>query len=254
VLITDGRRDPAAVAMSLALHACFLALLALALRHTVDTGSPEMPAVAQLLRIEHRPPSEHPAEHAAAAASAVAPAHAAIPHVVPRPNLATVREAAAPAPNVTYRPTVSGAQTARIALPGGATAPVSTSAQAPAPLVSTTPLASASPAPVAAASTAPIGGGGNPGASGKAGLGNFGESYDPTLDPDVRKTVVAGVGAGFVVQIEVDENGHATKITFVSGPADAAEREALRAKLLAASYVTAICNGLPCAGTFELKT
>jgi len=253
VLITESRRDPAAVAMSVALHACFLALLALALRHVVETGPSELPVVAQLLRIEHRAPSEHPAEHAAATASAVAPAHAAMPHVVPRPNLAIVRQVAAPAPDATYRPTVSGAQAAPVAVAGGVVAPVSTSAQAPAPLVSTTPLASASPAAVAAASVAPVGGG-NPGTNGKAGLGNFGESYDPTLDPDVRKQVVDGVAGGFIVQIEVDENGHATAVTFVRGPADPAAREALRAKLLAASYVPATCNGLPCAGTFELKT
>ena len=87
-----------------------------------------------------------------------------------------------------------------------------------------------------------------------AGIGNFGETYKPALAPDARARIIAGVERGFLIEIQVDEHGHATAVTFVRGPGDPQLREQLRQRLMAANYIPAECNGLQCAGTFDLPT
>jgi multidrug efflux pump subunit AcrA (membrane-fusion protein) len=84
------------------------------------------------------------------------------------------------------------------------------------------------------------------------GIGNFGETYPASVEPSLRATLFAGI-SGIVVRITVDESGRATSIEFVRPPADAAQREELRTRLLAAHFIPANCNGLRCTGTVELK-
>jgi hypothetical protein len=112
--------------------------------------------------------------------------------------------------------------------------PVQTASQ-PAP---TTAPATPAPSPVAAQR--------------EDGIGNFGETYPAAVDPSLRATLFAGI-SGIVVRITVDESGHATSIEFVRAPADSAQREELRTRLLAAHFIPANCNGLRCTGTVELK-
>jgi hypothetical protein len=103
------------------------------------------------------------------------------------------------------------------------------------------------PAPsVAAATPAPV-------AQTEEGIGNFGETYPASIEPSLR-SALAAVGSGFVVRVDVDENGRATAVQFMSSPPDPTLREELRVKLLAARFIPAACNGLRCAGTVELRT
>ena len=146
------------------------------------------------------------------------------------------RAAFAPAPAALRRPLPSAVQPAgRVAVAQPTTAPVAAAAPA---ATTAAPVASPAPSPVAA--------------RGEEGIGNFGETYPASLEPSLRGTLLAGV-AGFDVRIAVDENGHATSIEFVRAPADPAQRDELRARLLAARFIPAACNGLRCAGTLELR-
>ena len=105
------------------------------------------------------------------------------------------------------------------------------------------PVATAAPAPPAPSPVA---------AQREDGIGNFGETYPASVEPSLRATLFAGI-SGIVVRITVDEGGHATSIEFVRAPVDAAQREELRTRLLAARFIPANCNGLRCMGTVELK-
>ena len=198
------------------------------------------------IRIEHRPP---PPPHVAVARQAPA-APAAVQQQAVRPVIHTLvatgrashdmvvatearaayvpQTAAAPK----RQPVVNDATT-RVA---AVTTQQSTDTAAP-PVATTAPAAPA-PSPVAA--------------RGEDGIGNFGETYPASVEPSLRATLFAGI-SGIVVRITVDESGRATSIEFVRAPADTAQREELRTRLLAAHFIPANCNGLRCSGTVELK-
>jgi hypothetical protein len=116
-----------------------------------------------------------------------------------------------------------------------ATAPVPT---APPP----TPVPTATPAATPAAV-----------AQHDEGVGNFGETYPASVEPSVRGAMLSGL-AGVVVRVSVDENGRATAVDFVREPGDPSQRDELRARILAARFIPAACNGLRCAGTVVLRT
>ncbi len=241
------RRDRSAIAASIALHLCALvALAAIVPRAAMSVDDPdERTLLTSILHVERRPPARpelHPRRAVAQTApvpvvplpvihAAVTVEHAARPLVV----AAEHRAAFAPAPTAVRtappRPSLVKA-VVRVAVAQPTAAPV---AQAAA-----TSVPAASPAPVAVA------------ARSEEGIGNFGETYPAALEPSLRGTLLAGV-AGFDVRIAVDENGHATSIEFVRAPADPAQRDELRARLLAARFIPAACNGLRCAGTLELR-
>ncbi|HTW84204.1 MAG TPA: hypothetical protein VMD91_09075 [Candidatus Sulfotelmatobacter sp.] len=248
-----GPRDRAAVALSLALHASLLTVLAILTRSLVTGAAPESPiSYVSLLHI---------------ARPAVQPAH--VPRPVP-PHAAPVRRPAVVIHRIVLAPAPQAARPDRAApVKPAADNPVASSARsgevgygapeqsAAAPPVAATPLPAPTPAAVAAqaaATPAPRTTATDGGDQQGAGVGNFGETYQPALAPDVRASVVSGVARGFLIEIQVDENGHATGVTFVRGPADPAVREELRTRLLAASYIPATCNGLRCTGTFDLQT
>ena len=241
------RRDRSAIAASIALHLCALVVLAAIVpRAAISVDDPdERTLLTSILHIEHRPPAHQSLVHRRAAQALRAPVvvplpvihaavtveHAARPLVV----AAEHRAAFAPAPAVVRTPPPAPSlvkPVARVALAQPTTAPVAHAASTAAP------VASPAPSPVAA--------------RGEEGIGNFGETYPAALEPSLRGTLLAGV-AGFDVRIAVDENGHATSIEFVRAPADPAQRDELRARLLAARFIPAACNGLRCAGTLELR-
>jgi hypothetical protein len=82
--------------------------------------------------------------------------------------------------------------------------------------------------------------------------GGWGQNFrDPTILDDTALNDLRTKYHGTVVLIEVDESGHATKIS-VQGGVDADSRAELERQLSAIRYVPAECNGLPCAASFKL--
>jgi hypothetical protein len=241
-MTSGSRRDRTALALSIALHVCAFALLAFVPPVTIPPAPPEEQIViARMLRVEH---------HAGARAAPARAAHAAPAQRRPvelHVTVAHARHAQVVADEQRYR-----AQPTKLA----PQEPNRTNAAAPVSAEQATPLptASAEATPAAVAAAAGAAPSASPAAStaggGGAGVGNFAETYNASVAPDVRSALLAGVGSGVVIRVEVDENGHATAIVFVRG----ADDPALRARLLDAQYTPAECNGLPCPGTFELKT
>ncbi|HZW53598.1 MAG TPA: hypothetical protein VFF00_06170 [Candidatus Elarobacter sp.] len=238
------RRDSIAIAGSIAVHLCVLALaLTTFPRASFPVDDPdERTLLSSILRIERRPPPHAAPVHRATISTIAAPdvrrpvIHAAVTveHASHEMLVAAEHRAgAAPAPRASLRPEPNRAiaMTRAVVAPPAAAAAAQSAATA-------APAAPPAPSPVAAQR--------------EEGIGNFGETYPAAIDPSARGTVFAGVN-GVVVRITVDENGHATSIDFVRPPADAALRDELRTRLLAARFIPAACNGLRCAGTLELR-
>ena len=242
--IHPPERDRIAIASSIAVHLCVLALLATLPRASFPVDEPdERVLLSSIVQIEHRPPPRATTPRRIAAENAVA--------ILPRPVIhaaVTVEHAARKlVVAAEYRASTTTTRVATRQQPHRAEANLFTAAAvqvtAPPGVAST-----ASPAPAASPAPSPVI------AQREEGIGNFGETYPAAVDPAARSTLIGGVGSGLYVKITVDENGRATSIEFVRGPADPALREELRSRLLAARFIPAACNGLRCAGTFELKT
>jgi hypothetical protein len=243
---TPGR-DRTAIAISIAVHCCVLAVLALLPGATFPATDPdERTLIVGKILIEHRPPAPTVRVRRVVAApvaqqqqqavrpvihTLVATGHATRDMVVAR----EVRAAAVPARTKLSTPPPPPARSDAVQHTAVAQQqPVQTASQ-PAP---TSAPATPAPSPVAAQRD--------------DGIGNFGETYPAAVDPSLRATLFAGI-SGIVVRVTVDESGHATSIEFVRAPADSAQREELRSRLLAAHFIPANCNGLRCTGTVELK-
>ena len=247
-MVTTARtpgRDRIAIASSIALHLCVLALLVAVPRTSFPVDDPdERTLLSSIIQIQHRPtPPPHlvvqqrPLVAVVPVEQRVTPViHAAVTveHASRKLVVATEHRAAyAPSPTAVRKHESNPA-------------PVTQLAQAvPKPAVAvadagptTAPVASPAPSPVAAQH--------------EEGIGNFGETYPASIDPSARAPLFAGVN-GVIVRITVDENGRATSIEFLRPPSDAAMREELRSRLLAAHFIPAACNGLRCAGTVDLK-
>jgi hypothetical protein len=244
-MVTAARtpgRDRIAIAGSIAIHLCVLAVLLGLPRPSFPPDDPdERTLLANVIRIEHRPPPHAATPHRAPAElvpvprtarpvihAAVTVEHAARKLVVAREQRSAygpVRAAARPRAAFT---------SARVAV----AAPQPTAAAAAEPAATTAPAASPAPSPVVAQR--------------EEGIGNFSETYPASIEPGARGPLFAGV-AGVAVRITVDENGRATAVEFLRPPADAALREEFRTRLLAAHFIPAACNGLRCAGTVELR-
>ncbi len=240
------RRDRTAIATSIAVHCCVLAVLATLPGATFPATDPDERALLTgQIRIEHRPLPRIAHTRRAAAVSVVPQQQAVRPvihtivttgHAARKMLVATeARAAYVPAPAAaaaTSRPDVSYTTTRIAAV---VTHPAAEPASQP---VATTAPAAPAPSPVPAQRD--------------DGIGNFGETYPASVEPSLRATLFAGI-SGIVVRITVDESGRATSIEFVRAPTDAAQREELRTRLLAAHFIPANCNGLRCIGTVELK-
>jgi hypothetical protein len=238
------RRDRVAIAGSIAVHLCVLtAVLAAWPRPPVSVNDPdERTLLTSIIHVErHEPPKVVPTKPRIAVVAT---------HAVEQP----VIHAAVTVEHASHRMIVAAEHRA-----GGMPSPDATAKLKRAHALTQTRVAVAQPQPVAAvqavASNAPVA---SPAPSPVAaqheeGIGNFGETYPAAIEPSARGALVAGV-SGVVVRITVDENGRATSIEFLRPPADASQREELRTRLLAARFIPAACNGLRCAGTFELRT
>jgi hypothetical protein len=243
---TPGR-DRIAIASSIALHLCVVASLVALPRASFPVDDPdERTLLSSIIRIERRPPpppprvvvQQHPVAHAVQVRRAEVPViHAAVTveHAARKLVVATEHRAAfAPSPTAVRKREANGAPVAQVALAAPKPAAAAVADAGP----TAGPVATPAPSPVAAQR--------------EEGIGNFGETYPASIDPSARAPLFAGIN-GVVVRITVDENGRATSIDFVRGPADASAREELRTRLLAAHFIPAACNGLRCTGTVELR-
>lgn len=239
------RRDRTAIAISIAVHCCVLAVLALLPGATFPATDPdERTLLTGQIRIEHRPRPQIAHTRRAVAATVIPQQQAVRPviHTVITNGHATHEMLVAPEARAAYVPAPAAAATSRpvvnyttTRLAAVATQPSTETAAQAAP---TTAPAAPAPSPVLAQRD--------------DGIGNFGETYPASVEPALRATLFAGI-SGIIVRITVDESGHATSIEFLRPPPDAAQREELRTRLLAAHFIPAACNGLRCTGTVELK-
>jgi len=240
-------RDRTAIAGSIAVHLCALFALAALFHGTFASGEPDerpyLSAIVEIKRLATPRPTPVPPKLAAApraASVATAPPIRAAVAVARSPLRQFV------APEVRAAVPVRRAKHARTALAPSAPdriAVAQPSAPATAAAVAAN-VAPATPAPSATAAPAP---------AREDGIGNFGETYPAAVDPQLRSAFFTGIAGSFDIRITVDENGRATAVDFVRAPDDPALREQLRARLLAARFIPAACNGLRCAGTVELR-
>jgi hypothetical protein len=235
------RRDRVAIAGSIVIHLCVLAVAVIVIpRVAFPVDDPdERVLLSSIVHVEHRPvPSA--AQHRTPAAAPTPEQHAPVPvihaavtseHAARRLVVAAEHRAGfAPAP-VRRRETQPVPAT-QVAAHERVNAPPAESA------ATSGPVASPAPSPVVAQR--------------EEGIGNFGETYPASIEPSARGGLLAGA-SGVTVRITIDENGRATTIEFLRGPADAALRDELRTRLLAAHFIPAACNGLRCIGTLELR-
>jgi hypothetical protein len=236
------RRDRIAIAGSIAIHLCVLAAALVVIpKPSFPVDEPDERALlSSIVRVEHRaPPSKGhelrpPAEAAPRQQYALLPViHAAVTveHAARQLVVAAEHRAALPAAQVSVRRREVVREPAPVQV--AVAKPAAAAAEA-----TSGPVASPAPSPVVAQH--------------EEGIGNFSETYPASVEPSARSVLLAGVN-GVTVRITVDENGRATSIEFLRGPADAALRDELRTRLLAAHFIPAACNGLRCAGTLELR-
>jgi len=145
-------------------------------------------------------------------------------------RLAVVQPVATPMPTPTHS-----------AAPRNATHPASTDSQVAANAPGADPNAAA-PAPEAraeAVAEAPPGGWGQ----------NF---HDPVVLDENSLAPLRARYRGVVAHVDVDEDGHATRVS-IDGAVDADARAEIERRLLATRFVPAECNGLRCAATLDLR-
>jgi len=249
-VVQPPRHDRAAIGLSIALHVCALALLATLPRAAFSTDvSDERTLLVSQITIERRPP---PPPHARP--RQLAAAHAA---AAPRPVLqvaVTVEQARRPLvvlPEERYhatrpRPVITERHHRAIALTivQPTREPVVAPRVAPPASVATSEPSAPPTAAAALVGNAPH----------DDGIGNFGETYAPSVDPQLRTALFNGIAGAVVVRVSVDESGHPTGVDFLRGPQDATARDQLRTRILALRFIPAQCNGIHCAGTVELRS
>jgi hypothetical protein len=85
-------------------------------------------------------------------------------------------------------------------------------------------------------------------------VGGWGQNFrDPTLLDDNAVALLRAHYHGARVRVDVDEDGHATKVTVEDNGLDADARAAIEKTLSAIRYVPAECNGLRCAASLEIR-
>jgi hypothetical protein len=247
----NRKSERRALGLSVLLHG-LVAPLFVALLIGVDDLRPEGPLTASGLfsiSILHRPapaparPQQRPHTPARPAALVEAPSHsirtalapATQRHASGRPT--KTRRVALVAPLPTPLPTPTVRATPAATAPSKAVAQAQPTAQGPAP--PTEPPATPEPTRAVAFVDPPAGGWGQ----------NF---HDPTvLDSEALADLHARYH-GAVAHVDVDENGHAERVS-IDGPGlDAEAVAALERKLMDIRYVPAECNGLRCAASLEL--
>jgi hypothetical protein len=85
--------------------------------------------------------------------------------------------------------------------------------------------------------------------------GGWGQNFrDPTvLDDSALAALHARYRGAATVRVDVDEDGHATRVSIDGSHLDADARADIERELLTLRYVPAECNGLRCAASLELR-
>jgi outer membrane biosynthesis protein TonB len=243
---SSRRRDRTAILGSIAFHLCVLATLLAVRPASFPADEPDERALlAGFIRIERAPPTQRPAPRAPPSPAPARtqpverpPIRAAVAHVQAGHGQVVAAEPRYVAP-LADKPAPRHARAA----PAHAPVVVAAATETPAPRPpSMTPTPAPSPAPSSLLAARDIG------------PGNFGESYPARPMPGMLDALRTRLNGHVVVQVAVDERGHATSVTIVSGIDDPALRDEVTRTLLAASYIPASCNGLGCAATVELRT
>jgi hypothetical protein len=84
--------------------------------------------------------------------------------------------------------------------------------------------------------------------------GGWGQNFrDPTVLDDTALAELRARYHGALIHVDVDEDGHATRVTVEGLRLDADARAEIERKLSAIRYVPAECNGLRCAASLDIK-
>jgi hypothetical protein len=243
LLDTAPRRNRLAIACSIAVHLCAIALLAL-VPWTVPAVAPDQANRVLPIALERR----------FRARAALAPAARPQPSAgVTRrqPVAARASTARAPVVHVHTLQTHHDSNQRTSAPAAHVAAPVVPAVSAATIIV---PAASSAPRTVLVATTT----GGPPamnagGGGGDTGL--FSATYPPApSEPSAYDAIRATIGARMRLRLTIDEHGHATALQWLTTPADPSSAEAVRARLMALLYIPALCDGLPCDGVLDIRT
>lgn len=83
--------------------------------------------------------------------------------------------------------------------------------------------------------------------------GGWGQNFrDPVVLDESSLAPLRARYRGVVAHVDVDEEGHATRVS-IDGAVDADARAEIERRLLATRFVPAECNGLRCAATLDLR-
>jgi hypothetical protein len=236
-----------AIACSIALHLCALAVALLLPWPSLPRAPVERPVVVSIvMRPRPKPPAPpapaigpvpaarpEPAPHARAQAAAIHLVRQAVP-------AKTVVHTAAVRHDLSRAVRTPAAPSEIAVVAGASAAPVAVAEPAVA-------VAHPSGSGSSAAASAGGGGGGNPGL--------FSATYPPVpAQLGALEAIRAALPARMRLRITVDENGRAADVDWLSPQPDAALAGAIRAKLMALPYIPAECDGLPCTGIISLAT
>jgi hypothetical protein len=241
-------RDRTAIGLSIVAHVCLFALLAATLHPTFLGASEEVeqPQYFTITRIaNHAKPAQRrlakarPPTVVAASDRRVrlaAPIHNRVA-VNPRPDSQgqySSVERAAPDTGVAHAAAATNAEST-----GAEQGPVAgTNTQAV--------VALATPVPTATPTATP-----QPAPQGEDGL--FGSNYQPLPQPpNALAAIIGRITGRFHIRVKIDENGHAMDVRFLTPIADATLANDVRTRLLAMTYVPAVCSGLKCAGDLDI--
>jgi hypothetical protein len=242
-------RDRTAIGLSIVAHVCLFALLAVTV-HSTFLGAAEVVEQSQyftITRIAHptKPVARRimkalPPRAVAASYRRVrlaAPIHDRVA-VDKRPNSSTQFSSVERAASDTNTAHAGGA--ANTTSEGAEQGPVAVT-PSQAVVVLTTPVPTAAPT----ATPQP------PAPVGEDGL--FGSNYQPVPQPpNALAAIIARITGRFHIRVKVDENGRAMDVRFLTPIADATLANDVRARLLAMTYVPALCSGLKCAGDLDI--
>jgi hypothetical protein len=249
----DGRRETGALGMSVLLHLCAIPLFA-----AIFVAAPiPLPVAVSVTSGAFSATIEHRAAHHA-------PAHT-VTHAAPAPQHVAVQ----PAPAKAVIKTTQTSARRAAGSPKHAAQQVAVAAQAqpqaqPAIERATEPPAPATDNAVSRTPTSAPTDASNPGPAPSAEVGRsvepappggWGQNFrDPTvLDDTAVKDLRTRYPQGVVAHIEVDADGHPTKVSVEGSGLDPDARAAIEKQLSALRYVPAECNGLPCAAAFDLR-
>jgi len=256
---TAPGRDRIAIACSIALHLCALAV-ALLLPWPRVPEQPEPAALPIVVHIAARPRPKPPAPPGPAIGPIPAARPQAAPHARTQPPAATIHVVHAVLPGaaavhtVAVRHDLSHAVRTRAA--PSEIAVVAGASVAPATVAETTPgLHPPTAAPLARPADSGSGPAPSAGGGGGGSPGLFSATYPPApAQLGALEAIRAALPARMRLRITVDENGHAADVDWLTPQPDAALADAIRAKLMALPYIPAQCDGLPCTGIISLAT